>query len=64
LKAMIDTAVKDFDNWPIEAGEGPFYGPTKAKFVELGEINENALNACFFEHEHVRVYIRIEDNYL
>ena len=64
LKAMIDTAVKDFDNLPIEAGEGPFYGPTKAKFVELGEINENALDACFFEHEHVRVYIRIEDNYL
>ena len=39
---MIDRAVKDFGNLPIEAGEGPFYGPTKAKFVELGEINENA----------------------
>ena len=38
LKAMIDKAVKDFDNLPIEAGEGSIYGPYKPKFVELGEI--------------------------
>ena len=42
LKAMIDKAVKDFDNLPIEAGTGPFYGLTKAKFVELGEISESS----------------------
>ena len=40
LKAMIDSAVQDFDNLPIEAGEGSIYGPFKPKFVELGEISE------------------------
>jgi len=38
LKAAITRALQDFDNLPIEMGEGSIYGPLKPKFVELGEV--------------------------
>jgi len=51
LKAMIDRAVKDFDNLPIEAGEGSIYGPFKPKFVELGALRLEVLEELKELHE-------------